>query len=151
MKTSTLPNAQHTLLLVEDSPTEVQIVQRAIKGLAKPVHLCVVRDGQEAMDYLLGQGEYSAKKVLRPHLVLLDLNLPRLSGLEVLGQMREHADLCSVPVVLWSTSRKPEDIRAGYLAGANTFFEKPREYQRLCAVLEGVLKYWFESALLPPQ
>jgi CheY-like chemotaxis protein len=150
VKTSNLPNSQHTLLLVEDTLTEVQIVQRAMKGLARPVHLCVVRDGQEAMDYLLGQGAYAAKKAPRPHLVLLDLNLPRLTGLEVLGQMREHADLCSVPVVLWSTSRKPEDIRAGYLAGANTFFEKPRDFQRLCDLLDGVLKYWFESALLPP-
>jgi len=150
VKTSTLPNPKHALLLVEDSPTEVQIVQRALKDLGKPVHLCVVRDGQEAMDYLLGQGSFAEAKKSRPQLVLLDLNLPRLSGLDVLRHMRGHPDLRSLPVVLWSTSRKVEDIRAGYLAGANSFIEKPRDYKRFRDVLEGILHYWFESALLLP-
>ena len=143
MTTSTLPGPKHTLLLVEDSPAEVQIVQRALKELNKPVQLVVVRDGQEAIDYLLG-------KKARPHLLLLDLHLPRLSGPEVLEQMRNHPDLRGMPVVLWSTSRKVEDVRACYLAGANSFFEKPREYGRLRDVLQTILHYWFESALLLP-
>jgi CheY-like chemotaxis protein len=137
---------------VEDSPTEVHIVQRALKDLGRPLNLLVVRDGQEAMDTLLSLGDKkNGKKSTRPHLVLLDLNLPRLSGLEVLENIRSDSDLRSLPVVLWSTSRKEEDIRAGYLAGANSFFEKPREYSSLRNTLEAILHYWFDSALILPQ
>jgi chemotaxis family two-component system response regulator Rcp1 len=148
--TSSQPESKHTVLLVEDSPTDVQIFQRALKELGKPVTLCVVRDGQEAVDFLLGKRVDAEGKNGRPHLVLLDLHLPTLSGLEVLGQLRKHPDLRSLPVVLWSTSRKVEDVRAGYLAGANSFVEKPREYERLREVLNGIFLYWFESALLLP-
>jgi chemotaxis family two-component system response regulator Rcp1 len=135
---------------VEDSPAEVHIVQRALKDLGKSVNLLVARDGQEAMDALLHCGGKKGGKNNRPHLVLLDLNLPRLSGLEVLEQVRGQPDLQGLPVVLWSTSRKVEDIRAGYLAGANSFFEKPREYSHLRNVLDAILHYWFESALMLP-
>jgi CheY-like chemotaxis protein len=152
VSTSTPPaEPKHTLLLVEDNSTEVHIVQRALKELGKPVHLSVVRDGQEAIDALLGPDKKGAKKTDRPHLILLDLNLPRLSGLEVLEHIRSHSELRSLPVVLWSTSRKEEDIRAGYLAGANSFFEKPREYSSLRNTLETILHYWFESALILPR
>ena len=152
MTTSTPPaEPKHTLLLVEDSSTEVHIVQRALKELGKPVHLSVVRDGQEAIDALLGpHDKKGGKKPILPHLILLDLNLPRLSGLEVLEHIRSHSELRSLPVVLWSTSRKEEDIRAGYLAGANSFFEKPQEYSSLRNTLEKILHYWFESALILP-
>jgi CheY-like chemotaxis protein len=137
-----------TLLLVEDSAADVQILQRALRASGRTVDLRVTRDGQEAMDYLLGQGPFH-NDPNRPDLVLLDLNLPRLTGLEVLERMRAHHDLRAVPVVVWTTSRQAGDIRAGYAAGANSYVQKPAEFDRLREVLEATLRYWFDTALLP--
>jgi CheY-like chemotaxis protein len=139
------------LLLVEDSAPEVHIMQRALRESGRAVDLHVVRDGQEAMEFLCRQGRFVQAKAPMPDLILLDLNLPRLSGLEVLARMRGHAALRSIPVVVWTTSRRPEDIAQVYAAGANSYLEKPGDYQRFREVLDVVLRYWFDTALLPPQ
>jgi CheY-like chemotaxis protein len=144
------PESKPTLLLAEDGAAEVQIVQRALRALGRDVALCVVRDGQEALDYLFGQGSYlGGKAVPVPDLVLLDLHMPRVDGLEVLAQMRRQPATRSLPVVVWTTSCEIEDIRAAYAAGANSYIEKPHDYERLRAVLDTVLRYWLDTALLP--
>jgi CheY-like chemotaxis protein len=144
------PDSKHTLLLVEDGAAEVQIVQRALRALGRDVALCVLRDGQEAVDYLLGQGRFAGgKNKPRPDLVLLDLHMPRLDGLEVLAQVRKHPETKLLPVVVWTTSCEIEDIHAAYAAGANSYIEKPHDYERLRAILEIVLRYWLDTALLP--
>jgi CheY-like chemotaxis protein len=138
------------LLLAEDNAAEAQIVKRALRDLGAPVDLWVVRDGEEALDYLLGRGTFAGDRNRRPpDLVLLDLNLPKLTGLEVLAQVRGHADLHCLPVVMWTTSKKEDDIRASYAAGANSYIEKPRDYDRFRVVLDTILHYWFDTALLP--
>jgi CheY-like chemotaxis protein len=138
---------RRTLLLVEDNPAEIQILQRALRALGKAVDLSIVRDGQEAVDYLF---KMDGKGSPAPDLVLLDLHLPRLTGLEVLMQIRKHPRWQRLPVVVWSTSGQMEDIAAGYDAGANSFIEKPCDYERFRQVLESILRYWFETILLPP-
>src|SRR5262249_2155489 len=102
------------ILLVEDSLEDVQIMQRAVRETSLPVELIVVRDGEEAVDYLLRQGKYSPATPgwRNPSLVLLDLNLPRLSGSEVLRRIRGSDSLRTVPVIVFSTSSYPGDIRA---------------------------------------
>jgi two-component system response regulator len=135
---------------VEDGAAEVQIVQRAVRALNRDVVLCVLRDGQQAVDYLLGQGRFAGgNNTPFPDLVLLDLHMPRVDGLGVLGQVRADARTRALPVVVWTTSCEIDDIRAAYAAGANSYIEKPHDYERLRAVLDNVLRYWLDTALLP--
>jgi CheY-like chemotaxis protein len=139
-----------SILLVEDNPAEVLITQRALRESAFQVELTVVRDGQEAMDYLLHQGTFASTPPARsPDLVLLDLNLPRLSGREVMVQIRAAPQLRKLPVVVLTTSGHPQDVEDLYTFGANTFIQKPQDFARFVEVLRVVQTYWLETALLP--
>jgi two-component system response regulator len=143
--------AAHAILLVEDNPADVEITRRALRESAAPVELIVVRDGQEALDYLLRRGGQAPAGAWRmPDLILLDLNLPRLTGREVLERIRTDDTFRSVPVVVLTTSTRPEDVRALYAAGANTYIEKPRDFQHFVEVLKTIRHYWLDTALLPP-
>jgi two-component system response regulator len=144
-------NTAHAILLVEDNPADVEITRRALRESAAPVELIVVRDGQEALDYVLRQGSHAASESWRrPELILLDLNLPRLTGREVLERLRATEPFRSVPVVVLTTSKRPEDVRALYAAGANTYIEKPQDFKQFVEVLRTVRHYWLDTALLPP-
>jgi CheY-like chemotaxis protein len=141
----------HAILLVEDNPADVKITQRALKESGVPAELLVVRDGQEAIDYLLRQGAHAADPCWRrPDLILLDLNLPRLTGREVLDRVRATPHLRAIPVVVLTTSRLQEDVLQLYAAGANTYIEKPHDFARLVEVLRTIQRYWLETAVLPP-
>jgi CheY-like chemotaxis protein len=141
----------HAILLVEDNPADVQITQRALRESAVPVELLVVRDGQEAVDYLLRQGPHAHDPGWRsPDLILLDLNLPRLNGREVLERIRATPSLRAVPVVVLTTSRRSEDVQQMYAAGANTYIEKPADFTRFVEVLQTIQRYWLDTAILPP-
>jgi CheY-like chemotaxis protein len=141
----------HAILLVEDNPADVQITQRALRESAVPVELLVVRDGQEAVDYLLRQGAHALDPAWRsPDLILLDLNLPRLDGREVLQRIRATPALRPVPVVVLTTSRRSEDVQQMYAAGANTYIEKPTDFARFVEVLQTIQRYWLDTAVLPP-
>jgi CheY-like chemotaxis protein len=138
------------ILLVEDNPADVKITQRALRESALPVDLLVVRDGQEAVDYLLRRGPHAQDAGWRcPHLILLDLNLPRLTGRQVLERVRGTPALRAVPVVVLTTSRRQEDVEELYAAGANTYIEKPQEFARFVQVLQTIQRYWLDTALLP--
>jgi two-component system response regulator len=141
----------HAILLVEDNPADVKITQRALKESNASVELIVVRDGQEAVDYLLRQGSHAGGAGWRiPDLILLDLNLPRMNGREVLERVRGTPALRAVPVVVLTTSRREEDVQQMYAAGANTYIEKPQDFQRFVQVLQTIHRYWLDMALLPP-
>jgi two-component system response regulator len=141
----------HAILLVEDNPADIKITQRALRESDLAVELIVLRDGQEALDYLLRQGQYADHPTWRrPDLVLLDLNLPRLSGQELLTRIRAEAELNTVPIIVLTTSHRQEDVEAVYAAGANTYIEKPQDFDRFVQVLQTIQRYWLEMALLPP-
>lgn len=141
----------HAILLVEDNPADIQITRRALRDSHIPVELIVVRDGQEAVDYLLRQGSHAAPTPWRkPDLILLDLNLPRLTGREVLQRVRATELLRLVPVVVLSTSNRQEDVEELYATGANTYIEKPQDFGRFVEVLQTIQRYWLDHALLPP-
>jgi CheY-like chemotaxis protein len=141
----------HAILLVEDNPADIKITERALKASAIPVELIVVRDGQEAVDYLLRRaGKAATEGWRKPDLILLDLNLPRLSGQQVLQHIRATPDLKAVPVIVLTTSRREEDVLEVYTAGANTYIEKPNDFDRFVAVLQTIQRYWLDVALLPP-
>lgn len=144
-------SSPHAILLVEDNPADIQITRRALRDSTIPVDLIVVRDGQEAVDYLLQQGSHASSPTWRkPDLILLDLNLPRLTGREVLQRVRTTELLRLVPVVVLSTSNRQEDVEDLYASGANTYIEKPQDFGRFVEVLLTIQRYWLDAALLPP-
>lgn len=140
----------HAILLVEDNTADVKITQRALKQCGLEVDLIVARDGEEALDYLLRRGQYEhSSNWRRPDLVLLDVNLPRLDGHEVLTRVRSTPEYRTVPVVVLTTSRRPQDVERLYSCGANTYIEKPPEFARFVEVLRTIHQYWLETAVLP--
>jgi chemotaxis family two-component system response regulator Rcp1 len=141
----------HTILLVEDNPADVIITNRALRESGLAVELVVVRDGQEAVDYLLRQGAHQDAPARTPDLILLDVNLPRMTGREVLQRIRSTPSLEPVPVVVLTTSNRQEDIDQMYRAGANTYIQKPQEFTRFVEVLQTIHRYWLGTALLPPR
>ncbi len=158
-KRGTVMKAAHAILLVEDNPADVKITQRALRESGLAVDLIVVRDGQEAIDYLLRQGAHACREEeasssrgawRNPDLILLDLNLPGMTGREVLEKVRATPSLRAVPVVVLTTSSRQEDVEQMYAAGANTYIEKPQEFGRFVEVLQTVHRYWLDLALLPP-
>jgi CheY-like chemotaxis protein len=140
------------LLLVEDSAADVKILQRALTQTSPPVELVVLRDGQEAADYLLRKGTFAGKQAPAwrpPDLIVLDLNLPLITGLEVLHLIRSNPQFCLTPVVILSMSRRPEDVRESYAGGANAYIEKPLDFDRFVQILRTVQQLWLEMAILP--
>jgi CheY-like chemotaxis protein len=139
------------ILLVEDNPDDVLLARRALKKAALPASMQVVEDGDEAVAYLDGSGRFGdrARHPL-PALVLLDLKLPKRSGLEVLRWVRNQSGLDTTPVVVLTSSGEDEDIQKAYALGANSYLQKPVAFNALVQLL-GVLElYWFRNNLTVP-
>ena len=132
------------VLIVEDSPDDVAIAQRAFRASSVASDLMVARDGQEAVEVLLNGTS-------RPELVLLDIKLPRLNGHEVLKRVRADDRLAMLPVIMLSASQRPEDVLESYRLGANSYIQKPVAFGRFQEILEVFATYWFEVATLPQQ
>ncbi|HYE97758.1 MAG TPA: response regulator [Planctomycetota bacterium] len=132
-----------TLLLVEDDPNDILLIQRALaKGnLVNPMR--IVRDGEEAISYLSGQGDFSRRdRFPLPSLILLDLKLPRKSGLEVLEWLRNQPDLRRIPVIVLTSSRESADISRAYELGANSYLVKPVDFDGLLEMVKAIGVYW---------
>lgn len=140
-----------TVLLVEDNPDDVILIQRAFRKARIVSPLRVVTDGEQAMAYLDGSGTYADRHHNPlPVLILLDWKLPRKNGLEVLAWIRSRPDLKELPVVVLTSSREPSDIRSAYGAGANSYLLKPVDFANLLALVEGLGLYWLVLNV-PPQ
>jgi two-component system response regulator len=138
------------ILLVEDNPDDVDITLRAFHKLRVAYTLHVVRDGQEALDFLFCEGEYSGRAGLpRPDLVLLDLNLPKVDGPEVLAKIRASDGLSTMPVIVLTVSERQEDIQGSYKLGANTYITKPVDFAKFMHAVEVLGEYWIAIAKLP--
>ena len=139
-----------TILLVEDDIADQALVRRAVSNSGLEVDLRVVSEGESALDYLQRLGEYAdAASAPRPDLVLLDLNLPRIDGREVLKQVRARPELRSIPIVVLSTSDHPRDVEQAYALGANSYVTKPAEMADYVRFLRRIAEYWFELVQLP--
>ena len=144
-------NCKHTILLVEDNADDVELTQRAFKKSNILNELVVVSDGQEALDYLFGSGGYAGRNpVVMPRIVLLDLNLPRLNGLEVLRRMRADERTKLLPVVILTTSSEETDILGGYAGGANSYIRKPVDFTRFAEAALQLGLYWLVLNEPPP-
>ncbi|HRU05715.1 MAG TPA: response regulator [Candidatus Brocadiia bacterium] len=135
------------VLLVEDSPTDVEITRRALDRAGAPVRLHVVRDGEEALDFLYHRGRHADAP--RPQLILLDLNLPKIHGHEVLRTVKQDPALKVIPVIVFSASEADEDVEKTYRLGVNSYFSKPTEFLAYRRLLHDVERYWTELAKLP--
>ena len=135
------------ILLVEDSPSDAQLTMAALK-MAKVVNqVSHVEDGVEAMEFLRQEGKYAQSK--RPDLVLLDLNLPRKDGREVLEEMKGNPDFQLIPVVILTTSQAEQDIIRSYKFHANCYITKPVNFDRFLEVVQSIENFWLTVVALP--
>jgi chemotaxis family two-component system response regulator Rcp1 len=135
------------ILLVEDHRGDVALTKKAFSRLSTPHALQVVFDGREAMHYLHQRGRYG--QAPRPHLILLDLNMPRMSGIEVLAELDQDPELKGIPVVILTTSAAQSDIRRAYALAANSYVVKPVKFSDFMALIEALETYWMKTAVVP--
>lgn len=137
------------ILLVEDNPGDVRLAQEALKGSKIRNNLFVVDDGVKAMEFLHRQGNY--KNSPRPDLVILDLNLPRKSGREVLAEIKMDDNLKRIPVVVLTVSRDEEDILKVYNLHANCYITKPIDFEQFMKITKTIEDFWLTIVKLPPK
>ena len=136
-------NSNKTILLVEDNPSDADLTRRALFRGHISNDLVVAEDGQEALDYLCGEGAYTGRNISEtPAVILLDLKLPKVSGLEVLRQIRANVRLRRVPVVILTSSKEEEDVGAGYDLGVNSYVRKPVDFKEFQIAIENLGLYW---------
>jgi CheY-like chemotaxis protein len=144
--------AAFTILLAEDDPNDVLLTRLALSraGIHNPIQ--IVQDGEEAMDYLSGCGNYADRKRYPiPRLALLDIKMPKSTGLEVLGWLRHQADetIRRLPVVIMSSSSEQKDIDRAYELGVNAYLVKPNAFKDLVEVLKTTAEFWIDTAAHP--
>lgn len=136
------------ILLVEDNPGDIRLTVEAFKDSKLLNNLHVVEDGVEAMDYLRKKGEYIDKP--RPDIILLDLNLPRKDGREVLAEIKSDESLKRIPVVVLTISSEEKDILKTYNLHVNCFITKPIDFDKFTSVVKSIEDFWFTVVKLPP-
>jgi chemotaxis family two-component system response regulator Rcp1 len=139
---------QVEILLVEDNPADVRLVREALKDSKILNNLSVVEDGVEAMDFLKKKGKYASSS--RPDLILLDLNLPRKNGREVLAEVKSDENLKRIPVVIMTVSDDEKDILLTYNAHANCYIKKPLDFDQFNQMVHSIENFWFTIVCLPP-
>jgi CheY-like chemotaxis protein len=141
----------HTVLLVEDDENDVFFMQRAFREAGIITPLSVASDGREAIDYMCGNGEFTDRqKWPLPCLVLLDLKLPYVLGLDVLKWIRSQPEFKSVVVIVLTSSRQDADIEKAYSLGANSYLVKPPDVHQLIAMVKKIKEYWIEMNQIGP-
>ncbi len=136
-----------TIFLVEDNWGDIRLIQEALKGSGVDYEVAIARDGVEAMAYLRGEGD---QPVPLPDLILLDLNLPRKDGREVLAEIKADPRLKRIPVVVLTTSRNDDDIIKSYDLHVNCYISKSRNLSELFKIVRGIEEFWLETVTLPP-
>ena len=138
------------ILMAEDDPDDRALMIEAFQQARLQGELRTVKDGQELLDYLYNRGEYGVTETApKPHLILLDLNLPGLAGHEVLVEIKADSILRQIPVVVLTTSLDRQDIVKSYRAGASSYITKPQDFDDLIYIIALLGKYWLEVVELP--
>jgi chemotaxis family two-component system response regulator Rcp1 len=137
------------IFLVEDNKADVRLIQEALKNSSVPHEVVTVRNGMDAMAYLRQEGDYV--DALRPDLILLDLNLPKKDGREVLAEIKADPKLKRIPVVVLTTSRNEEDISQSYDLHVNCYITKSRNLSELFKIVKGIEEFWLATVTLPAE
>jgi len=137
------------VLLVEDNPGDAELTRIALQDSKISINLNVVEDGVEAMAFLRKQDNYAKKP--HPDIVLLDLNLPRKDGREVLAEIKSDDNLRRIPVVVLTTSQSEEDILKAYNLAANCYITKPVDFDQFVKIVQSIENFWFAIVKLPPE
>lgn len=138
------------ILLIEDNPHDVELTILALQSGKMTGNIEVIRDGEEALDFLFSQGKHSGReKTDLPRLILLDLKLPKVSGIEILEKIKSDDLLKLVPVVVLTTSKEERDLVQSYHLGVNSYIVKPVDYQMFIGVISEISQYWLTVNELP--
>lgn len=135
------------VLLVEDNPGDIRLTQEALKESSMEIMLDVVSDGEQALDFLMRRGKFTES--IRPHVILLDLNLPKKNGIEVLKEVKAHESLKKIPIIVLTTSDADHDISKAYSFNANCYILKPVDFDDFAKVIKLIEVYWFNTVQLP--
>src|SRR3954464_741299 len=135
------------VLLVEDNPGDAELTRDTLTQSKLFIQIAVALDGEDALDYLLARGDYSG--VALPDLIVLDLNLPKLGGREVLAEMKKHDQLRSIPVVVLTSSDAEKDVVMSYKLGASCYVTKPVGLAAFQAIVKSIENFWFTVVKLP--
>jgi len=140
---------QLDILAAEDTPSDIELLQMALAKCGDVRSLHIVRDGRELIAYLKGEPPFADPGRQAPNIVLMDLKMPRMDGLDVLKWLRHNPDCSVIPVIIFSSSTLDQDVLQAYRLGANAYFEKPTDFQQLQAILLSILTFW-SHARRPP-
>jgi two-component system response regulator len=142
---------EEEILLVEDNPDDLELTLHALRSERLKNFVHVVRDGEEALDFLFCRGSYSHRSFDRPvHLVLLDLKLPKVDGMEVLRALKSDPHTRRIPVIILTSSREEKDLSQGYELGANSYVQKPVDFDGFRAAVRQLGLYWLVINVPPP-
>lgn len=145
-----MPDEPFIILMVEDNPAHAQLVKRALEGHPVANQIIHVTDGEMALNFLFRRGDFANPEVSpRPHVVLLDLRLPRMDGLEVLREIRTSAELETLPVVILTTSEAESDVAKAYEYHANSFLVKPLDFDKFTRLMADLGFYWLKWNYYP--
>jgi len=137
------PNRMAEILLVEDNPNDLELALHALRKRKVTNHIHVARDGAEALDFLFAEGKYAGRDVRQtPNVVLLDLKLPLVDGLEVLAKVKSDPRTSHVPIVVLTSSREERDLVESYQLGVNSYIVKPVSFEQFAAAIEQLELYW---------
>ncbi len=140
---------EKVVLLVEDNPNDILLAKRAFKKFCLDSKIIVAHDGIEALEYLLGNGDENGCKAL-PAVVLLDLKMPRMNGIETLQEIRKHRKTANLPVIILTSSDEEQDMIRSYKFGANSYIRKPIDYNKFQELVQQLGLYWLTMNEVPP-
>ncbi len=139
------------ILLADDNATDVEMVRRALAVNKVANDVVVVEDGEEALDYLYQRGKFHARRPGNPLVVLLDLKMPKVDGLEVLRRVKGDAELRTIPVVMFTSSVETADVTQSYRLGVNAFVVKPVDFQQFVKTIQAIGLFWTATNEPPPE
>lgn len=145
-----MKEAKPYILLVEDNPDDELLTRRALRKNRITSEVVVLRDGPAAIDYLFAQGQYQSRPKRQPELILLDLKMPKVDGLEVLKTIRADRRTAMLPVVVLTTSNEQSDVKMSYAHGANSYVRKPVDFDQFTDAMRLIGEYWLGLNELPP-
>jgi CheY-like chemotaxis protein len=144
-------NKHSGILVVDDDENDLQLTLSALARQDPAVDVVIVHDGVQALDYLYCRGEFKSRPPGNPEVVLLDMHMPRASGIEVLRQIKSDSVLRTIPVVIFSSSRRPADVFQSYQLGANAYVVKPVDYRQFMDTVHDIRSFWTQRNEPPPE